>query len=76
MPWKADGRGDPPAEDGARIHVDVPMPQRTANYHQLARGLAYPTFYRRLYPDLRAVSEIPHWPGCGTISPSATTGCS
>jgi hypothetical protein len=29
------------------------MLRRTVNYHQLQRGLAYPTYYRKLYYDLR-----------------------
>ncbi|MBP2330932.1 endonuclease YncB(thermonuclease family) [Kibdelosporangium banguiense] len=52
------GRGPAPGRSGTRIHVDVSMVQRTANYYQLTRGLAYPTFYRKLFPDLRtALSE-------------------
>jgi endonuclease YncB( thermonuclease family) len=46
-------KGDAPASSGSRVFVDVAMLQRTVNYHQLARGLAYPTFYRKLFPDLR-----------------------
>jgi hypothetical protein len=29
------------------------MLHETANYDQLIRGLAFPTFYQKLYPDLR-----------------------
>jgi len=47
------GKGDAPAASGSTIFVDVALLQRTVNYHQLARGLAYPTFYRKLFPDLR-----------------------
>ncbi|ALG07966.1 hypothetical protein [Kibdelosporangium phytohabitans] len=47
------GKGAAPGPSGTKIHFDVPMVQRTVNYHQLARGLAYPTFYRKLFPDLR-----------------------
>lgn len=47
------GKGEAPGKSGSRIFVDVAMVQRTVNYHQLARGLAYPTFYRKLFPDLR-----------------------
>lgn len=47
------GRGPAPGVSGTKIHFDVPMVQRTVNYHQLAHGLAYPTFYRKLFPDLR-----------------------
>jgi endonuclease YncB( thermonuclease family) len=53
------GKGAPPAKSGRRIHVDVAMVQRTVNFHQLTRGLAYPAFYRKLYPDLRdALTEV------------------
>lgn len=47
------GKGPAPAASGTRAFVDIAMVQRTANYHQLAHGLAYPTFYRKLFPDLR-----------------------
>ncbi|MGC5020787.1 hypothetical protein [Micromonospora sp. DT47] len=49
------GRGAPPTDkpSGERVHVTVPMLRRTVNYRQLARGHAYPTFYRKLYADLR-----------------------
>ncbi|SCL29433.1 hypothetical protein GA0070624_3882 [Micromonospora rhizosphaerae] len=49
------GRGAPPTDkpSGERVHVTVPMLRRTVNYRQLARGQAYPTFYRKLYADLR-----------------------
>jgi endonuclease YncB( thermonuclease family) len=47
------GRGTAPAASGSNVFVDVALVQRTVNYHQLARGLAYPTFYRKLFPDLR-----------------------
>lgn len=49
------GRGAPPTDkpSGERVHVTVSMLRRTVNYRQLARGHAYPTFYRKLYADLR-----------------------
>jgi hypothetical protein len=49
------GRGDPPAgqASGQRVHVSVPMLRRTIHYRQLAAGLAYPTYYRKLYLQLR-----------------------
>jgi endonuclease YncB( thermonuclease family) len=47
------GKGAPPTLSGSRVFVDIAMLQRTVNHHQLSRGLAYPTFYRKLYPDLR-----------------------
>jgi endonuclease YncB( thermonuclease family) len=48
------GKGPAPKSSGSRVFVDGTMLRRTVNYHQISRGLAYPTFYRKLYPDLRA----------------------
>ena len=48
------GRGAAPGPSGRPMHVDVAAIQSTANHHQLRRGMAYPTFYRKLFPDLRA----------------------
>ncbi|WP_405721831.1 nuclease [Streptomyces sp. NBC_01537] len=47
------GRGSPPGAGGTGIHVDVPLLETTANHHLLAAGLAYPTYYRNLFADLR-----------------------
>jgi endonuclease YncB( thermonuclease family) len=49
------GRGDPPAgvRSGKHARVTVAMLRRTVNYRQVQSGLAYPTFYRKLYVDLR-----------------------
>ncbi|MCB5180212.1 thermonuclease family protein [Streptomyces antimicrobicus] len=47
------GRGPAPAPSGSALHVDVPLLRQTANVHQLRRGLAYPTYYTKLYVDLR-----------------------
>jgi hypothetical protein len=48
------GRGDPPAASGTQINVNVALLRRTANHRLIATGLAYPTYYLNLYPDLRA----------------------
>jgi endonuclease YncB( thermonuclease family) len=48
------GRGDPPSASGTWLTVTVAMLRRTANHRLLAAGLAFPTFYSRLFPDLRA----------------------
>ncbi|HKE77716.1 MAG TPA: hypothetical protein VKB54_00355 [Solirubrobacteraceae bacterium] len=48
------GRGDAPAKSGTEIHVNVVLLRRTANHRLVATGLAYPTFYLKLFPDLRA----------------------
>jgi hypothetical protein len=47
------GRGSPPGVSGTEINVDVPMLRETANHHLISTGLAYPTFYRGLFRDLR-----------------------
>ncbi|MEC3979963.1 thermonuclease family protein [Amycolatopsis sp. H20-H5] len=39
--------------DGAQVRVDVKALKTSANYKLVAEGLAYPTFYSLLYPDLR-----------------------
>jgi endonuclease YncB( thermonuclease family) len=48
------GRGDPPGESGTEIRVNLTLLRRTANHRLITIGLAYPTFYLKLYPDLRA----------------------
>ena len=48
------GRGDPPAASGTQAMVKVADLRRTANHRLIAAGLAYPTFYLKLFPDLRA----------------------
>ena len=45
------GRGDPPG--AGSLIVDVALLRETVNHHLLATGLAYPTFYTKLYVDLR-----------------------
>jgi endonuclease YncB( thermonuclease family) len=35
------------------VHLDVPTMRRSVNYQLLAEGLVYPTFYSKLYVDLR-----------------------
>jgi hypothetical protein len=47
------GRGAPPHDDGSSIFVDVEVLRTTANRHLIGQGLAYPTYYRDLFPDLR-----------------------
>lgn len=48
------GRGAAPGPSGSDAFVDAAMLRKTANYRLLQRGLAYPTYYRKLFPDLRA----------------------
>ncbi|PAZ10923.1 nuclease [Streptomyces sp. SA15] len=48
------GRGtDAPGSSGRFVNVTVDHLRETANHHQLAEGMAYPTFYRKLFVDLR-----------------------
>ena len=39
--------------DLSQVHLDVKTLKNSANYRQVADGLAYPTFYSLLFPDLR-----------------------
>jgi endonuclease YncB( thermonuclease family) len=48
------GRGKAPATSGTQAMVKVADLRRTANHRLIAAGLAYPTFYLKLFPDLRA----------------------
>lgn len=41
------------AADGAQVYLDVAELQRSVNHQLLAEGLVYPTFYSKLYFDLR-----------------------
>ncbi|MEU3611572.1 nuclease [Streptomyces sp. NPDC006872] len=45
--------GDAPGNSGTLINVTTDHLRQTANHHQLTQGLAYPTFYRKLFVDLR-----------------------
>lgn len=45
--------GDPTEPDGTLVHLDPDRLTTSANHRLLADGLAYPTYYSRLYPDLR-----------------------
>ncbi|MFF3201035.1 thermonuclease family protein [Streptomyces sp. NPDC002962] len=47
------GKGTPPGTSGTQIHVDEALLRTTFNHHVLAEGLAYPTYYTNLFPDLR-----------------------
>jgi hypothetical protein len=48
------GRGKAPADSGTQVRVNLAMLRRTANHRLVTVGLAYPTFYLELFPDLRA----------------------
>jgi endonuclease YncB( thermonuclease family) len=45
--------GDPATEDGSEVFLTKELLQQSVNYQQLATGMAYPTYYRGLFPDLR-----------------------
>lgn len=45
--------GASPHPDGTKHHADADWIERSVNYRMLARGYAYPTFYKSLFPDLR-----------------------
>jgi endonuclease YncB( thermonuclease family) len=71
------GRGDPPSDDGSSVFVDVDALRTTANHHLIKQGLAYPTYYRALFPDLRneftAVAKQAREAGLGVWASDATT---
>jgi hypothetical protein len=72
------GRGEPPGASGTENFVDVALLKTTANHHLLSAGLAYPTYYRNLFPDLRAeltatVHQAQAAPVKGLWSSDATT---
>ena len=43
----------PPMDANHSVFVDIPLLHKTANYQLLKEGLAYPTYYRKLFYDLR-----------------------
>ncbi|MGI5423160.1 thermonuclease family protein [Streptomyces sp. CA-179760] len=47
------GKGTPPGTSGTQINVDEALLRTTFNHHVLREGLAYPTYYTNLFPDLR-----------------------
>ncbi len=49
------GRGTPPACSGYEIRVEEPLLKKTANFHLVSLGLAYPTFYAGFPQQLREV---------------------
>jgi endonuclease YncB( thermonuclease family) len=63
--------------DLSAIHVTVEMLRASVNYQLLAEGLVYPTFYSKLYPDLRAAltsaAQEARTAGHGVWSGDATT---
>ncbi|MEU9148303.1 thermonuclease family protein [Streptomyces sp. NPDC048349] len=47
------GRGAPPACSGYEVRVDEALLRKTANFHLISLGLAYPTFYAGFPRELR-----------------------
>src|SRR5262249_28748143 len=45
--------GAPPEADGSRVFLDAHRVRQSANSRLLEAGLAYPTYYKGLFPDLR-----------------------
>ena len=45
--------GDAPEDDGAAIFLSADRVGESVNYKQLADGMAYPTYYKGLFPSLR-----------------------
>jgi len=46
-------KGNADIEDGSDVYFEKSLLKKSANYQMLAKGLAYPTFYSKLYPDIR-----------------------
>ena len=46
--------GAPPEADGSSIFLAPARMKQSLNYKSVLEGLAYPTYYRGLFPDLRA----------------------
>jgi endonuclease YncB( thermonuclease family) len=45
--------GNPPEQDGAKIHFDAKWLKKSVNYKLVEAGYAYPTYYQTLFYDLR-----------------------
>ena len=76
--------GVPPEVDGATIFLEATRVEQSANAEMLRSGLAYPTYYKGLFPDLRnaltAITESARqghkglWPHDKTNTGFAVTG--
>lgn len=71
------GRGTGPQPSGSPVFVDAEMLRTTANHYLISNGLAYPTYYRALFPDLRkeltAAAKQARNSGLGVWASDATT---
>ena len=50
--------GAPAYADGSQVRIEQSMLTASANYHLLSQGLVYPSYFSKLYPDLRAAMTI------------------
>jgi hypothetical protein len=50
--------GNPPEPDGSPVFLDAARLADSVNVGMLASGLAYPTYYQGLFPDLRALCTL------------------
>jgi endonuclease YncB( thermonuclease family) len=46
--------GTPPEADGSRVFLDAQRMRQSLNFQSLEAGLAYPTYYKGLFHDLRS----------------------
>ncbi len=46
-------KGNIAQADGSEIYLDKNLLRNSANHHMLSQGLAYPTYYSKMYLDLR-----------------------
>src|SRR5258705_4335392 len=47
--------GDPGRPDGSQVFLNAQLVSQSVNHQQLAAGMAYATYYKGLFPDLRNV---------------------
>lgn len=47
-------KGEAKQEDGSDTFIDKSLLKKSANCHLLSKGLAYATFYSKLFPDVRS----------------------
>ncbi|HWO11403.1 MAG TPA: hypothetical protein VNN80_18040 [Polyangiaceae bacterium] len=46
-------RGPAPKKSGESVYLDEALLKQSLNWHMLLEGQAYPTYYSKLYPDIR-----------------------
>ena len=44
--------------DASQVRIEETMLEASANYHLLLQGLVYPSYFSKLYPDLRAAMTV------------------